>query len=108
MMPDVLPPWQRALHESGHILVALRVGDPLQVQDVDIECVEDEGRGGAVRSAVTSGTVDSRTALKIVMILFGGCVAEVLHYKKVSRNSRTDASGIRQIFTELARISHHG
>lgn len=98
---ETINAWRRSVHECGHVLVALRLDDPFQVQSADIICNEALGRGGVVVSALSPSTVDHISALKIATIYGGGCAAEVLVFKEFSKHARSDIKRMREILIQL-------
>lgn len=101
-MGDVISLRRSAIHEGGHIIAGLCVGDPLKIVSVNINVDYETYRGGCVETALSSkGEYDDEGALAQVVFLFGGFVAEALEYNEASRNAATDTNNIRSILSQL-------
>lgn len=95
-------PWRSAVHEAGHILVAIAINDPFRIKSANIIADESLGRGGYVESEVVElpeATEDQ--ALAACLILLGGWGGEYIVFKEHSRNATTDTEQVRSILTQL-------
>jgi len=98
-----LDAWRRALHEAGHALVSLTLGDPFRLATMDIIIDETVDRGGVVTydAMPTDCQVEYTTALEVVVMTLGGWAAEFSIFREHSRNAKTDTENVIELLRQL-------
>lgn len=106
---DVGPmPWASAVHEAGHLLVAIALGDPYRIVSANIIADVTLARGGCVESEVAHLVVEGeREILSYCMIMLGGWAGEYLVFNAHSRYTGTDSRSVRGALQQLKVEIHH-
>ncbi len=88
-----------AIHEAGHVAVAIALMGPDAVQAVSLHEF-----GGSTQLAGNDGDAASDWLRQELVVALGGCAAEENAFASIGRGARSDIAGATQLAWELAGI----